>query len=94
MGVVPFTLSELQQALEETGFEVGNYQTAPFHLLTPGRLIQDEGFSGALRFAGKLISFPAARNRLLAMRSVLKNYEDHIGAVTFVSKKKGDICKF
>jgi len=87
VGVNPFTISEWRQALEEAGFEVGDYQTAPFHLLTPGRLIQDEGLLGALRFARKLISNPAARNRLLTMRSVLKKYEGHIGAVAFVSKK-------
>lgn len=88
VGVVPFTISEWRQALEMAGFEVREYQTAPFHLLTPGRVIQDEGFFGALRFVSKLISNPAARKRLLAMRSALKKYEDHIGAVTFVSNKK------
>jgi hypothetical protein len=76
------------QALEKEGFEIREYHTAPFHLLTPGRVIQDEGFYGALRFASKLISYPAARKRLLTMRSALKKYENCIGAVTFVSQKK------
>jgi ubiquinone/menaquinone biosynthesis C-methylase UbiE len=88
VGVTPFTISEWRQALAKAGFEVREYHTAPFHLLTPGRVIQDEGFFGALRFATKLISYPAARKRLLAMRSVLRKYEDYIGAATFVSKKK------
>ncbi|UCD91053.1 MAG: hypothetical protein JSW04_06395, partial [Desulfobacterales bacterium] len=88
VGVTPFTISEWGQALEKAGFEVIEYHTAPFHLLTPGRLIQDEGFFGALRFVGKLIGYPAARKRLLAMRSALKKYENYIGAVTFVSQKK------
>ena len=35
-----------------------------------------------------MISYPAARKRLLAMRSALKKHEDHIGAVTIVSEKK------
>jgi len=42
----------------------------------PGRVIQDEGFLGALRFVSKLVSYPAARKRLLAMRTALKKYED------------------
>ena len=88
VGVTPFTISEWRQALEKAGFEVIEYHRAPFHLLTPGRLIQDEGFFGALRFVSKLIGYPAARKRLLAMRSALRKYENYIGAVTFVSKKK------
>jgi phospholipid N-methyltransferase len=88
VGVTPFTISEWMQALEKAGFEVREYHTAPFHLLSPGRVIQDEGFFGALRFVCKLISYPAARKRLLAMRSALKKYENYIGAVTFVSQKK------
>jgi phospholipid N-methyltransferase len=88
VGVTPFTISEWRQALEKAGFDVIEYHTAPFHLLTPGRLIQDEGFFGALRFVSKLICYPAARKRLLAMRSALRKYENYIGAVTFVSKKK------
>lgn len=86
--VTPFTISDWRQALEKAGFEVGEFHTAPFHLLTPGRVIQDEGFFGALRLAIKVISYPDARKRLLAMRSVLRKYEDYIGAVTFISKKK------
>lgn len=86
--VTPFTISEWQEALEKAGFKVREYQTAPFHLLTPARLVQDEGLFGALRFVSKLIGYPAARKRLLAMRSALRRYEDHIGATTFVSVKK------
>jgi len=48
----------------------------------------DEGFFGALRFVSKLVGYPAARKRLLAMRSALRKYENYISAVTFVSKKK------
>lgn len=89
VGVRPFTISEWTQALEKEGFEIKKYNTTShFHLLTPGRLIQDEGFMGAVSFLCKLISYPAARKRLLAMRSVLKKYENHIGAVAFVSEKK------
>jgi len=88
VGVRPFTISEWTQALEKEGFEIKKYNTSHFHLLTPGRLIQDEGFMGAVSFILKLISYSAARKRLLAMRSVLKKYENHIGAVAFVSEKK------
>ena len=88
VGVTPFTISEWMQALEKAGFEVKEYHKAPFHLLSPGRLIQDEGFFGALRFVRKLISYPAARKRLWAMRSALKKYENYIGAVTILSQKK------
>lgn len=51
------------------------------------RLIQDEGFFNAIRFIWKIITYPAARKRLLAMRSVLKKYEEHIGAVALISQK-------
>lgn len=87
VGVRPFTISEWTQALAKEGFKVVKNHTAPFHLLAPRRVIQDEGFLGSMRFARNLIGEPAARKRLMAMRSALKKYEEYIGAVVFVSQK-------
>jgi hypothetical protein len=50
-GVRPLTISEWRSLLEGEGFAVNSVATAPMALLDPGRVIQDEGFGGALRFA-------------------------------------------
>src|SRR6476469_2857307 len=66
-GTRPLTVSEWRALLEFEGFLVQTQTQAPMHLLEPGRMIQDEGVIGALRFAFSLICNREARRRVLAM---------------------------
>ena len=59
------------------------------HLLEPGRFVRDEGPARGLRFVWRLMTRPAARRRILAMRAVFRTYAEHIGGITLVGVKRG-----
>ena len=83
----PLTVSEWTKLLRDAGFEVEHCHTAPFHLLNPVRLVRDEGFAGALRFARNVLANPEGRRRVLQMRSVFTKYQRHLAAVAIVARK-------
>jgi ubiquinone/menaquinone biosynthesis C-methylase UbiE len=86
-GVRPLTVSEWRSLLESEGFEVESVNTASMSLLEPRRLISDEGFAGALRFAGNVLRDSEARGRVFEMRSVFRRHRKELGAVAFVAIK-------
>lgn len=88
IGARPLTVSEWRQALEAGGFEVISTQTAPMHLLQLGRLLQDEGVLGVLRITSNVLRSPAARRRVLEMRSVFRKYESKMCGVIVVARKR------
>jgi SAM-dependent methyltransferase len=87
-GTRPLTIAEWQGLLEAEGFSVQTQAQAPMHLLEPGRIIQDEGVFGALRFAFNLLCNRDARRRVLGMRHVFRKYRENLAAVVFVAQKK------
>jgi ubiquinone/menaquinone biosynthesis C-methylase UbiE len=87
-GVRPLTISEWRALLEAEGFEVRAVETAPMSLLEPGRLIRDEGFTGALRFVWNLLRDSQARQRVLEMRSVFRRQRKQLGAVAITGVKR------
>lgn len=87
-GVRPLTVSEWKSLLESEGFEVRSVELATMSLLEPRRLIKDEGFVGALRFARNLIKDPVSRRRVMEMRSVFKRHRRELGAVALVAIKR------
>ena len=90
VGARPLTPSEWVELLEESGFAVNRPITAPMHLLQPKRFVQDEGLAGALRFALKAATTPAARRRILGMRKVFRQYADNLAAIALVGVKQAD----
>ena len=87
VGVRPLTIAEWRELLEAAGFEIVSQRGAPMHLLEPKRLVQDEGLSGALRFAWNVATHGVARRRVLRMRRVFRKYRAHLAAVAIVSRK-------
>lgn len=87
VGARPLTVSEWRALLEEAGFTVTAQATAPMHLLEIGRLIQDEGWGGALRFILNVLRNRAAYRRIAAMRTVFRRYAGRMGAVMLVGVK-------
>jgi hypothetical protein len=57
-------------------------------MLEPGRLIKDEGFTGALRFVLNVLRDSEARRRVLEMRSVFRRYRKQLGAVAITVRKR------
>jgi hypothetical protein len=87
-GVRPLAVSEWRSLLESEGFEIQSVDMAPMSLLEPGRLIRDEGFTGALRFVWNLLRDSEARRRVLEMRSVFRRYRKQLGAVAITGSKR------
>lgn len=87
-GVRPLAVSEWRTLLESEGFEVQSVDMASMSLLEPGRIISDEGFSGALRFVMNVLRDSEARKRVLEMRSVFRRYRKQLGAVALTGVKR------
>ena len=87
-GTRPLTIAEWRGLLEAEGFSAQTQAQAPMHLLEPGRLIQDEGLFGALRFAFNVLCDREARRRVLGMRRVFRRYRENLAAVVFVAQEK------
>lgn len=87
VGARPLTTSEWRTFLENEGFTIEEEAISPMHLLEPKRLIQDEGFGGALRFVGNVLRGKEARQRVRKMRKVFQTYEKNLAAIMFVAVK-------
>jgi SAM-dependent methyltransferase len=83
----PMTIAEWRALLARHGLEIEHVETAPMALLQPRRLIADEGVGGALRFARNLLTQPAARKRVLAMRRTFQTHRRHLIAVAITARK-------
>ena len=88
VGARPLTVPEWRTLLETEGFIVHTQATAPMHLLEPKRLIQDEGFWGAIRFVGNVLSDSEARHRVKTMRKVFQTYKENLAAIMLVGIKR------
>ena len=88
VGARPLTVTEWRTLLQAEGFIVHTQATAPMHLLEPKRLIQDEGFWGALRFVGNVLRDSEARHRVKTMRKVFQTYEKNLAAIMLVGIKR------
>ncbi len=84
-GVRPLTVSEWRRLLEGEGFHVTSTEMAPMALLEPARVISDEGFFSALRFAYNVLRDTDARRRVFEMSKVFRRHRRQIAAVTFTA---------
>jgi SAM-dependent methyltransferase len=85
----PLTVAEWMQLLAEHELVVDAISTAPMALLEPRRLLADEGFFGALRFAKNLVLHRDARRRVLAMRRTFRVHREQLAGVAIVAHKPG-----
>ena len=84
-GVRPLAVSEWRRLLEGEGFEVRTTETAPMALLEPARVVRDEGFFRALRFAFNVLRDREARRRVFEMRRTFRRHRKHIAAVAITA---------
>ena len=84
----PLTVSEWTELLEKEGFSVVKVETNPMHLLEPKRIIDDEGFFRTLKIFFNIMTNPAARKRILAMRKVFRDNAQNLNAVAIIAQKK------
>lgn len=86
-GVKPLAVSEWRRLLESEGFVVKSAETAPMALLEPTRVIRDEGFFRALRFAFNVLRDAEARRRVFEMRSVFRRHRRQVAAITITAER-------
>lgn len=86
-GVRPLTVKEWRHLLEGEGFEVKAVETAPMALLEPARVVRDEGFFRALRFAFNVLRDGDARRRVFEMRRVFRRHREQIAAVVVTAAR-------
>ncbi len=87
VGARPLLIEEWSNLLEEAGFSVKQVIEAPMKLLTPIRLIQDEGVFGLLHFISRAIRSPGAIKRILKIRGTFGKYSDYINSVAVLAEK-------
>ncbi|GAC70130.1 class I SAM-dependent methyltransferase [Gordonia soli] len=83
----PLTETEWRELLEEGGFRVETVGFAKMALLEPRRVIADEGILGTLRIVVNVLRNPAARRRILDMRSTFTKYRDELAAIEVIAVK-------
>lgn len=88
VGARPLRIREWRALLEEAGFEITAEHRTPMELLEPARMIADEGAAGAFKIMWNAMHDEEALSRIREMRSVFRKYQDHIGAVSLVGRKK------
>ena len=91
VGARPLTVLAWRTLLEAEGFTIHAEAAAPMHLLEPDRLIQDEGFWGALRFGWNVLRKTEARHRVATMRQVFRTYEKNLAAIMLVGIKQDSV---
>jgi hypothetical protein len=62
-------------------------EIAPMALLEPARIVRDEGFFRALRFAFNVLRDGDARRRVFEMRSVFRPHRGQITAVALTAAR-------
>lgn len=85
----PLTVSEWMALLAKHELVVDAVNTTPMALLERKRIIADEGFFGALRFAKNLLIHRDGRRRVLSMRRMFRAHQQDLAAVGILAHKPG-----
>ncbi|MFV0309006.1 MAG: class I SAM-dependent methyltransferase [Desertimonas sp.] len=87
VGARPLTIGDWRSLLAAAGFEVHQESSVGMLLLEPGRLIEDEGWTGAGRVLVNVLRSRTARRRVRSMRATFRRHREHLGAVALVAVK-------
>lgn len=87
VGARPLTVGAWRELLESQGFEIVDEKRAPMALLQRKRIIADEGYPAAARFAWRVMRDRDARQRVSAMRDCFTRWSDQLAAVALVAKR-------
>jgi len=90
IGARPLTVADWRQHLEQAGFELLDVRTVALGLLSPRRVVADEGLLGAIRFGSRAARNPAARRRLLDMRRCFLRWRGNVAAVGILARRIGE----
>jgi len=88
VGARPLTIPGWRALLGDAGLVVEAELAAPMRLLSPRRVLDDEGLVRTLGIAGRLVRDGAARARVREMRACFERWRHHIAAVALVARKR------
>jgi len=83
----PLTQDEWCTLLRNEGFKIKEMYASPMHLLKPKRMLDDEGLFRTLNIGFNILTHPEAKNRILKMRAVFKEYEPQMTAFGIIAEK-------
>lgn len=83
----PKTIADWRELLEGAGFVVDEVLTSPLALLEPQRVIADEGFVRAMKFARNVLRDKQTRQRVLTMARTMRRHKKILHAVGLVARK-------
>jgi SAM-dependent methyltransferase len=72
---------------ETAGLQVQHHQTGAMGLLSPQRMIADEGLGNTLKIGWKIFTHPPIRQRVLQMREVFQKYRHELGYIILCATK-------
>ncbi len=84
----PLSPQQWHRLLEDAGFDIVMTHLAPMKLLSPGRIIADEGLPGAMRFGRNLLRDHEARARVLQMRAVFHRHRRGLRGIAVVARRR------
>ncbi len=84
----PMTQHEWCNLLENEGFSIEKIEQSPMHLLKWKRMIADEGLWRTLTIGFNILTHPAAKHKIMAMRKTFEQYESHLTSYAIIAKKK------
>lgn len=93
VGARPLTATEWRRLLAAAGLEPVAMAERPMALLSPGRVLRDEGPARTARVLVNVARDPVARTRVRAMRSVFRRHRDHIAAISIIARKAGGAAR-
>lgn len=87
VSVNPLTADEWVGRVESHGFRVIDSFSRALALLEPSRIIEDEGFVGAARFAFNLMREHEARGRVLEMRTAMRRHRGALRGLGLIAER-------
>lgn len=83
----PLRAAAWRELLTGAGLVVVEEHRAPMRLLSPGRVVSDEGAGHAVASAVRAMRDAPARRRVLEIRAAFNRWQDHISAIALVAHK-------
>ncbi len=78
---MPLSEANWMAACETAGLTVEHHQTSPMNLLNPQQMLRDEGAIATARILWNILTQPALRKRVLAMRHVFQTYQQDLNYI-------------
>ncbi len=87
VGARPLTVTAWRSLIEAEGLSVESELRAPMALLSPRRIVADEGVAAAVKFLSRVARDRAARQRVREMRACFDRWSDHLAAIALVARR-------